>query len=153
VVSKSLVILYVYRAAYVILDRSSLVQTLPNFGFTLWNPPPACSLALLIINGLWFAPAPCFEPAGPTRGRCRSVDAKSSDVSTRDGPSRPIHRVVGRKFGKFSHSSIDFTNATIRHGDRHYSVRRLNPMPIISISGERDLTDLLRACGFGNEGS
>ena len=53
----SLIILCVYLVAYVILDRISLVQTLPNVGFTLWNPPPACSLALLIINGLWFAPA------------------------------------------------------------------------------------------------
>jgi len=54
---KSLIILCVYLAAYVILDRISLVHTLPDIGFTLWNPPPACSLALLIINGLWFAPA------------------------------------------------------------------------------------------------
>jgi two-component system, LuxR family, sensor kinase FixL len=39
------------------LDRVSMVQVLPGLGFTLWNPPPACSLALLLIKGLRFAPA------------------------------------------------------------------------------------------------
>jgi signal transduction histidine kinase len=52
----SAIILCVYIVAYVILDRVSLVQALPGVGFTLWNPPPAASLALIIINGLWFAP-------------------------------------------------------------------------------------------------
>ena len=52
-----LVVLCVYLTAYVILDRISLVQTLPKFGFSLWNPPPACNLTLLVIKGLRFAPA------------------------------------------------------------------------------------------------
>jgi two-component system, LuxR family, sensor kinase FixL len=34
-----------------------MVQVLPDVGFTLWNPPPACSLALLLIKGFQFAPA------------------------------------------------------------------------------------------------
>jgi signal transduction histidine kinase len=51
------IVLCVYIAAYVILDRISLVQALPDVGFTLWDPPAACSLALLLINGLRFAPA------------------------------------------------------------------------------------------------
>ena len=46
-----------YVVAYVILDRISLLQALPKIGFTLWNPPPACSLALLLIKGFRFAPA------------------------------------------------------------------------------------------------
>ena len=53
----SLVVLCVYIAAYVFLDRISLLQALPKIGFTLWNPPPACSLAFLLINGFRFAPA------------------------------------------------------------------------------------------------
>jgi two-component system, LuxR family, sensor kinase FixL len=53
----SLVVLCVYVAAYVFLDRISLLQALPNIGFTLWNPPPASSLALLLIKGPRFAPA------------------------------------------------------------------------------------------------
>ena len=34
----SFIVLCVYVAAYVILDRISLLQALPNIGFTLWNP-------------------------------------------------------------------------------------------------------------------
>jgi two-component system, LuxR family, sensor kinase FixL len=47
----------VYLVSYIVLDWISLVQVLPNIGFTLWNPPPAASLALLLIKGLRFAPA------------------------------------------------------------------------------------------------
>ena len=47
----------VYVGSYVILDWLSLVQVLPGIGFTLWNPPPAASLALLVLKGLRFAPA------------------------------------------------------------------------------------------------
>ena len=47
--------------AYVVLsvglDRASLMHALPESGFTLWNPVPACGLALLLIGGLRFAPA------------------------------------------------------------------------------------------------
>jgi len=39
------------------LDWISLVQVLPGVGFTLWNPPPAASLVLLLLEGLRFAPA------------------------------------------------------------------------------------------------
>ncbi len=53
----SLVVLCVYVGFYVFLDRISLLQALPKIGFTLWNPPPACSLAFLLINGFRFAPA------------------------------------------------------------------------------------------------
>ncbi len=49
--------LSVYIVSYVLLDRISMVQVLPGLGFTLWNPPPACSLALLLTKGLRFAPA------------------------------------------------------------------------------------------------
>jgi two-component system sensor kinase FixL len=47
----------VYLALYVALDQISLVQPFPILGFTLWNLTPACSLALLVIKGLQFAPA------------------------------------------------------------------------------------------------
>jgi two-component system, LuxR family, sensor kinase FixL len=53
----SVVLVCVYVAAYVILDHISSVQALPTVGFTLWNPPPACSLALLLLNGFRFVPA------------------------------------------------------------------------------------------------
>ena len=46
-----------YVAIYVALDWVSFFQVLPGTGFTPWNPPPAASLALLIIRGLRFAPA------------------------------------------------------------------------------------------------
>jgi hypothetical protein len=46
-----------YIAAYAALDRISMVQELPAIGFTLWNPTPACSLALLLVMGLRYAPA------------------------------------------------------------------------------------------------
>jgi two-component system sensor kinase FixL len=52
-----LVMLCVYVAAYIFLDRVSLLQALPKIGFTLWNPPPALSLAFLLIYGFRFAPA------------------------------------------------------------------------------------------------
>jgi two-component system, LuxR family, sensor kinase FixL len=47
----------VYVASYIALDWISLVQVLPNIGFTLWNPPAAASLALLVLKGPRFAPA------------------------------------------------------------------------------------------------
>jgi hypothetical protein len=40
-----------YVALYVALDWISLVHVLPGVGFTLWNPPPAASLALLVLKG------------------------------------------------------------------------------------------------------
>ena len=51
------IVVCVYVASYVALDWISLVQVLPNIGFTLWNPPPAASLALLVLKGPRFAPA------------------------------------------------------------------------------------------------
>ena len=51
-------LLYVsIRGCYLALDWISFVHVLPAVGFTLWNPPPACSLALLLTRGLAFAPA------------------------------------------------------------------------------------------------
>jgi signal transduction histidine kinase len=46
-----------YVAIYVALDWVSFFQVLPGTGFTPWNPPPAASLALLVIKGLPFAPS------------------------------------------------------------------------------------------------
>lgn len=53
----SLIAISLYIVVYVALDRISLVQVLPGLGFTLWNPPPAWSLAFLLTKGLQFAPA------------------------------------------------------------------------------------------------
>src|SRR5580693_5924992 len=55
--TRATVVLCTYVALYVALDWISLVQVLPGLGFTLWNPPPAASLALLLLKGLRFAPA------------------------------------------------------------------------------------------------
>jgi two-component system, LuxR family, sensor kinase FixL len=52
-----LVAVCVFAALYVALDWISFVHVLPAVGFTLWNPPPACGLALLLIKGFGFAPA------------------------------------------------------------------------------------------------
>ncbi len=52
-----LIIVCVYVALYVFSDWISLVQVLPHTRITLWNPPPAFSLALLLMKGLKFAPA------------------------------------------------------------------------------------------------
>lgn len=46
-----------YVAVYVALDWISFLGALQGSGYTPWNPPPALSLALLIIKGLRFAPA------------------------------------------------------------------------------------------------
>jgi two-component system, LuxR family, sensor kinase FixL len=46
-----------YVVIYVALDWVSFFQVLPGTGFTPWNPPPAASLALLLIKGQRFAPA------------------------------------------------------------------------------------------------
>ena len=45
-----------YVGAYVALDWISFFQVLPGTCLTPWNPPPAASLALLVIKGLRFAP-------------------------------------------------------------------------------------------------
>ena len=52
----SAVIVFTYVAIYVALDRVSFFQVLQGTCFTPWNPPPAASLALLVIYGLHFAP-------------------------------------------------------------------------------------------------
>ena len=54
---QAVVVVCVYVASYVVLDWISFVQVLPNVGFTLWDPSPAASLALLVLKGLRFAPA------------------------------------------------------------------------------------------------
>jgi two-component system sensor kinase FixL len=46
-----------YAGLYIVLDWLSFAYGLPSTGFTLWNPPPACSLALLLIKGIGYAPA------------------------------------------------------------------------------------------------
>lgn len=51
------IIISLYTALYAALDRATMLHVLPDIGFTLWNPPPACSLALLLLKGLRFAPA------------------------------------------------------------------------------------------------
>ncbi len=53
----SLAALCIYAGLYLVLDRISFVHVLPAVGFTLWNPPAACTLALLVIGGLRYAPA------------------------------------------------------------------------------------------------
>ena len=47
----------VYAGLYVVLDRLSFVHAELSTGVTLWNPPAACNLALLLIRGLGYAPA------------------------------------------------------------------------------------------------
>ena len=54
---QAVIVVCVYVASYAALDWISLIQVLPGVGFTLWNPPPAASLALLVLKGLRFAPA------------------------------------------------------------------------------------------------
>ncbi len=46
-----------YVAIYVALDWISFFQVLQGTCLTPWNPPPAASLALLVIKGLRFAPS------------------------------------------------------------------------------------------------
>jgi two-component system, LuxR family, sensor kinase FixL len=46
-----------YVAIYVALDRVSFFHVLPGTCFAPWNPPPAISLAILLLKGLRFAPA------------------------------------------------------------------------------------------------
>jgi signal transduction histidine kinase len=54
---RTALIVFAYTAVYIALDWVSSVQALPGVGFTLWNPPPAASLALLVLKGLRFVPA------------------------------------------------------------------------------------------------
>jgi signal transduction histidine kinase len=46
-----------YVVAYVALDWVSYIHPLGPFAITPWNPPPGLSLALLLTQGLAFAPA------------------------------------------------------------------------------------------------
>jgi two-component system, LuxR family, sensor kinase FixL len=52
----AVIIIGAYMAIYVALDRMSFFHVLPGTCFTPWNPPPAISLALLLLKGLCFAP-------------------------------------------------------------------------------------------------
>ena len=53
----SSVSLTVYAGLYIVMDWISFVHADPGTGFTLWNPPAACNLALLLVRGLSYAPA------------------------------------------------------------------------------------------------
>jgi two-component system, LuxR family, sensor kinase FixL len=55
--SSILIPVCVYAGVYLALDWISFVHVLPAVGFTLWNPPPACGLALLLMRGFGYAPA------------------------------------------------------------------------------------------------
>lgn len=52
----------IYVIAYVALDRISFINAWSVFGFTLWNPPPALSLALVIARGPAFIPLLLLGP-------------------------------------------------------------------------------------------
>jgi signal transduction histidine kinase len=54
---RTLVILAGYLVAYIALDWVSYIHPLGPFAITPWNPPPGLSLALLLSQGLRFAPA------------------------------------------------------------------------------------------------
>ena len=51
------VVVSTYATLYVALDWISFVHVLQPVGFTMWNPPAACGLALLLLKGLGYAPA------------------------------------------------------------------------------------------------
>lgn len=55
--ARNLATVAIYVAIFLALDRISFFRVLPGTGFTPWNPPPAASIALLVIKGLRFAPA------------------------------------------------------------------------------------------------
>jgi signal transduction histidine kinase len=55
-----LITVCVYVVLYLFLDWISFIHALPGVSITLWNPPPACSLALLLTRGLRYAPALLF---------------------------------------------------------------------------------------------
>src|SRR5919198_5954577 len=46
-----------YLAAYLALDWLSFIHALHGVGITPWNPSPGLSLALLLTQGLRYAPA------------------------------------------------------------------------------------------------
>lgn len=46
----------VYLAGYVLLDWISFIHPIASFGITPWNPPPALSLALILLFGPEFLP-------------------------------------------------------------------------------------------------
>ena len=54
---RAALVVAVYVAAYVALDWASYIHPLGPFAITPWNPPPGLSIALLLTQGLAFAPA------------------------------------------------------------------------------------------------
>ena len=55
--ARNLAIVVPYFVIFLVLDRVSFFRILPGTGFTPWNPPPAASIALLVLKGVRFAPA------------------------------------------------------------------------------------------------
>lgn len=51
-----------YVLAYVALDWISFIHAWSDFGFTLWNPPPALALVLVITRGPAYIPLLFFGP-------------------------------------------------------------------------------------------
>jgi integral membrane sensor domain MASE1 len=56
-VQRTVLIVAAYVVVYVVLDWVSYIHPLGPFAITPWNPPPGLSLALLLTQGLAFAPA------------------------------------------------------------------------------------------------
>lgn len=54
---RTVLIVAAYVVVYVALDWVSYIHPLGPFAITPWNPPPGLSLALLLTQGLAFAPA------------------------------------------------------------------------------------------------
>lgn len=53
---RDVLIVSCYLALYLVLEHISLVHQFAGLGLTLWNPPPALSLALLLTFGFRYVP-------------------------------------------------------------------------------------------------
>jgi len=101
-----------YSGLYIGLDWLTFVHVLPTTGFTLWNPPPACSLALLLIKGLDYAPALFvvgFISDGLVAGfPAGLIPSLVADVITAGGYTAVA--VALRRFSRIGQGLVDVTN-------------------------------------------
>jgi two-component system sensor kinase FixL len=101
----------VYAGLYIALDWLSFVHAWPTTGFTLWNPPPACSLAILLIKGLGFAPA-VFVVSVISDGLVAGFSAGLAPTLVTDAIIAGGYAAVALGLQRLAHADKGFLNVT-----------------------------------------
>ena len=105
----SLNVVCVYVGLYLALDWISFIHVLPTVGYTLWNPPPACSLALLLAKGLRYAPL-LFVVSVVSDGLTAGFPAGLAPTVAADAIIAAGYTSIAVALKRFAHADLGFRN-------------------------------------------